>query len=375
MSASVEPDSWPVRLGEGGTAQRAGIARIAGAELIVELGGGDRREYAIAGIAIAAEPDGADVRGALVPVPGGAARIAFAYPTLSKALRAHRDFGRRGGDRDYAGMRQIAYWIAGAAASVAFVLFVVVPLLADRIAAAVPADYERRFGRQVAEQVAKSMARDGKLDSCVESGGRNALNFLIARIAAASDTPHPIVARVVRTANVNAFAMPGGQIAVLSGLIDFVDTPEELAGVIAHEIAHIERRDPARGMVRSMAVGAVAGLLFGDAVFFSTLGAVFSTLVDANYTREAEAETDARAFDILRAAAIDPAGLAVFFEKLEKREGGSPEGLLAYLSTHPPSLERARLARGAPKPAGMRPALAPEVWNLVKLDCGTKGAG
>jgi beta-barrel assembly-enhancing protease len=372
MSESVEAPSWNVRLGEGGTAQREGIARIIGAELIVELGSGERRQYAIAEIAIAVEPFGDTARGALVPVPGGTARIAFSDPAFSRALRAHPEFGVRGHARDYAGMRQIAYWIAGAAASVAFVLFVVVPLLADRIAAAIPADYERRFGRQVAEHVAQSVASDGKIEHCVGTSGRDALNGLIARIAAASDTPHPIVPRVVRTANVNAFAMPGGQIAILSGLIDFADTPEELAGVIAHEIAHIERRDPARGMVRSMAVGAVAGLLFGDAMFFSTLGAVFSTVVDATHTREAEAATDARAFEILRAASIDSAGIGIFFAKLEKREGGSPTGLLAYLSTHPPSAERARLALAAPKPSDMRPALDPAVWQMVKRSCGTR---
>lgn len=372
MSASADGPAWPVRLGEGGTAQREGLARIVGAELTVELGAGERRHYAIADIAIAVEPFGDTARGALVPVPGGAARIAFADPALAKALRAHPDFGVRGHSRDYAGMRRIAYWIAGAAASLAFVFVVVVPLLADRIAAAMPADYERRFGAQVAEQIARSVARDGRLDMCVGSDGRAALDGLIARIAAASGTPYPIVARVLRTSDVNAFAMPGGQIAILSGLIDFADAPEEIAGVLAHEIAHIERRDPARGMVRSMAVGAIAGLLFGDAVFFSTLGAMFSTVVGATYTREAEAETDARAFEILRAAAIDPGGIGVFFEKLEKRER-SPTGWLAYLSTHPPSAERARLARDAPKSAGLRPALEVEAWRALKRDCGTRG--
>jgi Zn-dependent protease with chaperone function len=371
MSESVEPPGWPVQLSESGTAQRAGIARIEGDALIVELDGGDRREYPIAEIAVAVEP-ALGARGALIPVRGSAARVAFADPALLAALRAHPAFGRSGGRADILAWRGTFAWLAGAAASLAFVFVVAVPLFADRIAAAIPAEYERRFGAQVAEEIARSTARGGRVEHCLDTYGRNALNGLIARIERAADPPHPIVARVLRTADVNAYAMPGGQIAVLSGLIDFVETPEELAGVIAHEIAHVERRDPARGMVRSLAVGAIAGLIFGDPVFFSTLGALFSGFVGASYSREAEAETDARALEILRDAGIDPAALGVFFERLEKRET-SPGGVLAYLSTHPQSPERARLAQAAPKPAGLRPALDANDWFMVKRSCGTRG--
>lgn len=317
MSESVE--SWPVRLGDGGTAQREGHARIAGDELVVELEGGETRAYPLADIAIAVEPYADQARGALIPVRGSVARIAFADPALSKALRAHSEFGRSDARADRLAFKQVALWSAAAIVSVAFVIAVVIPIFADRIAAAIPADYERRFGRQVAEQIASSLASDRRADMCERTLGRADLNNLILRLEAAAASPHPIMPRVLRSPEVNAFAMPGGQIAILSGLIDFVETPGELAGVIAHEIAHIERRDPARGMARSIAVGALAGLLFGDAVFFSTLGAMFSTLVGASYSREAEAETDARAFDILRKAGIDPAGLGVFFERLGKR--------------------------------------------------------
>lgn len=374
MSELSETPAWQIGLSEEGTARISGIASIDGDDLILILEDGSRRQYPVSDIIILVPPHHEGTRGLIIPIPESTIRLTFAQFSLMAALRQHPKFNHRARHGEALERRRIMLWMMGAAASLVFILFVIMPIFAERLAAAVPPVYERRLGSVVAEQVARNLTHSKTDTICSDSPGREALDGLVARLEAAANAPHPIVIRVLEAPAVNAFAVPGGQIILPSGLIDFTETPEELAGVLAHEIAHIVRRDPTRGMIRSMALGAVAGLFFGDAVTFSTLGVLAASLLQTSYSRDVETKTDILAFEILAGASMDTNGFAKFFERLQKAESDHSTGIMAYLSTHPPSAERAALARAVSGPRLRKPALSLEAWQAIKRDCGSGNA-
>lgn len=156
---------------------------------------------------------------------------------------------------------------------------------------------------------------------------------------------------VARDPSINAFAIPGGVIVVHSGLIEAAKTPEQLAGVLAHEVQHVEQRHSLKAMAQSLGTMAALGLVFGDV---SGLAQIAASLSQLSYSRDAEREADRRGLDSLRRARIDPAGMVAMFATLAKQnEGLTPP---AMLSSHPATEERMErlrtaVAEGAPWPS------------------------
>lgn len=145
---------------------------------------------------------------------------------------------------------------------------------------------------------------------------------------------------VADDAAINAFALPGGVVVVNDGLIEATRTPAELAGVLAHEIQHVELRHGLQALVKQAGVAMIAIVVTGDigGNLASDLG---GRLLGLKFSRDAESEADATGLDRLVAAQVDPAGMATFFELLaEKSDGG-----VALLSTHPASDRRAEALR------------------------------
>lgn len=136
---------------------------------------------------------------------------------------------------------------------------------------------------------------------------------------------------------VNAFAAPGGVIVVFSGLLRQAQTPEEVAGVLAHEIGHVELRHSLKAAVKALGFQALLSLALGDLA--STLaGDLAAKLTELQFSRDAEAEADRYGLQRLLEASVDPRGLPTFFARLAQQEKGL--ALPAMLSTHPPSKER-----------------------------------
>src|SRR5207244_7577123 len=139
---------------------------------------------------------------------------------------------------------------------------------------------------------------------------------------------------------VNAFAAPGGHIVVLRGLLERTRTPEELAGVLAHEIQHVYHRHPTRLVVQHTSAGLLAAAVAGDvsALMAYSLEAarILGTL---RYSRQYEAEADAAGLRMLATARVDPRGLSSFLGQLVPAEKGAPPAL-AYFASHPATAER-----------------------------------
>jgi len=141
--------------------------------------------------------------------------------------------------------------------------------------------------------------------------------------------------QVVDSPQVNAFALPGGNIVVYTGLIDDARRPEQVAAVIAHEMSHATLRHGMQRIGQSLGIYAAITLLIGDASGLIGAGVdIFQAASINSYSREHENEADAEGIRMLHAAAIDPAGMAEFFTIMKHDHGDLP-GIFSWVSTHP----------------------------------------
>jgi len=127
----------------------------------------------------------------------------------------------------------------------------------------------------------------------------------------------------------NAFCTPGGYIYVYTGLIKFLDSEDQLAGVLGHEIAHADERHTTEAMTSALGRDILVKMILGDS---SIAGQVTNGLLGLKYSRGHETESDVRSVEYLYPTEYDARGAARFFEKLlASGSGGGPQ----FLSTHP----------------------------------------
>jgi predicted Zn-dependent protease len=251
--------------------------------------------------------------------------------------------------------------VAGAAALAVAMLAALyhgLPLAAGPIAKLIPIEWEAALGRRVAGVMAAGGA-------CDAPDGVAALEKLAARLARASEFESGFRVSVVADPRVNAFAAPGGQIVLFAGLLEKAGSPEEAAGVLAHEIGHVIERHPTAATLRLLGLQALLEGMLGDgSVLISAAASAGGLLAALSYSRDDERAADRLAAELLDRAGISRAGLLDFFERVvEERGDGAP---LAYLSTHPaPAERRAPFEGAAPRPS----PLSPEEWAALKAIC------
>jgi len=199
-------------------------------------------------------------------------------------------------------------------------------------------------------------------EACKGVVGQHALDALGARL---SQDGRPIKVRIVDMDIVNAVALPGRQVVLFQGLVREAKSADEVAGVLAHEIGHAERRHVMASLIRSFGFSVLVGGVDG--------GTVAQGLITTGYTRAAEGQADAFAVDALRRARISPADTAAFFDRLgasEKALGKRASSALGYLSSHPLSADRRALFAGdVKKGAEYRPAMSAADWQAVRTMC------
>ncbi len=192
----------------------------------------------------------------------------------------------------------------------------------------------------------------------------------LKRLTASLDAkPGELNIRVVDLPIVNAAALPAGNIVLFDKLFEVVDGPEELAGILAHEIAHVRRRHITAALIREFGVGMFATALGG------TTGGNVDGFVSLSFTRRAEQDADGSAIAMLQRAQINPAATAKFFGRLKNAESdlGRFEPALAYLSSHPLSGDRAkRFKEAAKKDARYLPALTEQEWTALRAICSSR---
>jgi predicted Zn-dependent protease len=228
----------------------------------------------------------------------------------------------------------------------------------------VPVGLERQWGQSIATGL------EGQMKPCEGREGNRVLDALVRRLAETLPPERRQVSiHVLHSKDVNALALPGGEIIVFSGLINKAEGPDELAGVLAHELTHIGDRHVTAAMIRALGVGVFATMITGDAsgLVASGLGAALA----GTYSREDESAADLGALRLLEAAGIGSDGLALFFRRLEIMEGRQGQ-LLAWLGTHPESGRRAAEIEARRLPSPRLPALSDADWQAVKKVCSKK---
>jgi predicted Zn-dependent protease len=168
---------------------------------------------------------------------------------------------------------------------------------------------------------------------------------------------------VLKSEEVNAITLPGGHIFVFTGLIEFTETPEELAAVIAHEIGHVEKRHVVHKLLKEFTIELVFGVLTGGDM--TLLGEIVKTSVGTVFDRRQEQEADAYALDLLTKAAISPRSMAAFFRRLSREHGGYGEAL-ELVMTHPHHNSRIKAAMEYELPTDFKAEPLPVDWKAFK---------
>ena len=277
----------------------------------------------------------------------GGARLVLTdrYLIAEVAARAPRLAAR---ERDWAGL--CLRWAGLLTISIAVLLAALwfgLPRFADHAARLVPNEWEAAVGESLVEPVVRQLAQfDGTETAafCTASRGREVLEALSLRLAPA-ESPYRFHVRVVNLKMNNAFALPGGQIVIAQGFLHFADSPDEVAGVLAHEMGHVIHRHTTAAMIEALGLAFLFGAMFGD-LGTGAIGWVGETLIGLSFRREAETEADESAIELLGRAGLSSQGLADFFERIEGKTSDMP-AFLHPLSTHPRNESRLRrFARG-----------------------------
>ena len=140
----------------------------------------------------------------------------------------------------------------------------------------------------------------------------------------------------------NAFACPGGKLYVYTGLIKYLDNEAQLAGVMAHEIAHAAARHSSRQIFQNNSLAYISSLLLGEnpGEIATMVSQIAGNMGGLAFSRKDESEADNLAVYYLSHTDYNPLGVAGFFQKLQAEGMGSEGGLSTYFSTHPASADR-----------------------------------
>ncbi|WBL80099.1 M48 family metallopeptidase [Bradyrhizobium xenonodulans] len=263
------------------------------------------------------------------------------------------------------GVAKIVGWSVAAAVSIVCVVLFGVPLAADRLAPLVPKPIERRIGDASEVQVKTIFGRS----ACEDPAGKAAFTKLVNRLRdAAGLDDDSMTAGVLPTPVPNAFALPGGKVYVLRGLLDKAENPDEIAGILAHELGHLKHHDNMRGLIYNGGTSFLIGLLFGDVTGSSAMIFASRSVVEASYSREAETAADTFAIEIMHKLGRSPKPAAELMFRITGKEGG---GLTSILASHPLTEDRLERMTKEDRPASGPPLLTDKEWQSLKLICGS----
>ncbi|MEW6681646.1 MAG: M48 family metallopeptidase [Nitrospirota bacterium] len=263
---------------------------------------------------------------------------------------------------------RIVWTALAAAAAIGMVVAVFrwgLPSFAALVARWVPVSWEVRLGDAVVKHLVPAEQR------CDDPVLQQRLDDVLAALTAGAASPYDFKLLVADDDALNAFAAPGGTIVILTGLLKRTTRPEELAGVIAHEIQHIVQRHSTRAILHHASAGVLVAALTGDVSGVAAFGLdAARNLGLLRYSRGNEDEADEAGMRMMVAAGIDPSGMIAFYEVLA-REGPALPRSMQYLSTHPATADRVERIRHLADGAGP-PRVSfgsPDEWAALTQRC------
>jgi beta-barrel assembly-enhancing protease len=206
-------------------------------------------------------------------------------------------------------------------------------LLVELAVNRIPVEWEQKLGESAYREflAGQDVTKDGPAVAAVKE--------ITQRLASqVPNNPYRFEVTVVKSDVVNAFALPGGYIVVFTGLMKKAEHPEEVAGVLAHELNHVLQRHGLERIIKQMGFVAVVSIVLGNPPglggIMKQLGIELMTL---KFGRAQETEADITGLQLLYRAKINPEGMITFFQRLAEKD----EGRVEWLSTHPMSSARA----------------------------------
>jgi Zn-dependent protease with chaperone function len=335
-------DSCPATWYDGRTAQRREVTLSLVGESLAVSGPQLEACYPLAQVRI--DPPLGKTRRAL-RFPDGATAETGAAAFLDELLREQ---GRE------SLLRQVHRWemsprralIALAATAIIVFCFLRfgIPLLAERVAFALPAHTEALIGRQTLQLLDKAVMQPSRLPQ----GRQKELRLVFRSLTAG----HPerqgwrLEFRDSPRMGANAFALPSGIVIVTDRMVELAEKDDEIAGVLAHEAGHLTRRHALRHLLQNSATVLIVAGLTGDIASASSLAATLPTvLIDAKYSRDFEREADAAAVGYLKGKGIPVRRYAEVLARLDAdhyQERDAAPRLGEIFDNHPVMLERVK---------------------------------
>ena len=316
-------------------------------QLVASVGGVDGPELFLNWL------DGQGRQGSLKPLTADDVAIVLQEAPAALQPQLQRLWNERQRNR-----RQVSGWLAGltgAALIAAGLLWWQGGNAVGALANLIPLSTEQQLGELALAQV---RAQGGLIE---KGTAQQTVQDIGGKLTAASRYTYRWL--VKQDESVNAFAMPGGIIVVHTGLLRQAGDPVELAGVLAHEVQHVEQRHSLRQMISSLGWGALVGVTIGD---ISAVAAMLAHQAGTLYfSRDMEDEADRLGLLALQRARIRPDGMLTFFQKLGNEDKANVPG---WISSHPQTAARAQQIRdriaATPCPACL--PLTSSHWQAMK---------
>lgn len=196
---------------------------------------------------------------------------------------------------------------------------------------------------QLGQQLAQDIARQVPLNN--DPVVNQYINQMGQRIVATTSMANlPWNFHVVNNNEINAFAIPGGHVYIHTGLINSASNASEVAGVMAHEIAHVVARHSTEQISRQYGLSVLAGLVLGQnpGMLQQLAAQIVAGGALARFSRAAEEEADTLGLQAMNEAGYNPRGMVTMFQKLMANRRGSPGAVERFFSTHPLTEDRIR---------------------------------
>ncbi|MBV8172065.1 MAG: M48 family metalloprotease [Candidatus Eremiobacteraeota bacterium] len=211
-------------------------------------------------------------------------------------------------------------------------------------AAAVSTQSEIRMGQDEVKHIdaENAIVNDPVLNNWVQGIADN-----LKRERARPDIDYTF--KVIDTDDINAFSLPGGFIYVNFGLLNFVNSDDELAGVMGHEMGHVERRHVVTLPAKEQAINILIGILSVFSVFAYRFGGLLGSAALYKISRQDELQADQYGLLLMTRAGYDPNAMISFMDRLGKEEGAEPDLLAKYFEDHPETPARISHLEGYPQ--------------------------
>jgi len=237
-----------------------------------------------------------------------------------------------------------------------YTLNILTPVIAKNF----PKSWEESLG----EYAVNSLIEGSK--TCTTNPGDEALLKILSSLKNDDLQASEVSIKVVESQQSNAFAAPNKQVIIYSGLIDEAQSPEELAGVVAHELAHVIKKHSTEAFIRQVGASTMISLMLGSSDITASLGALGFSLIDLSYSREKETEADRIALILLKKNNIDPIGFKDFLERMSH---SNEDSIYSYMSTHPQAKDRISLIQSDDKSKEYKMLLSNKEWQDLKNIC------